>query len=160
MSYPNRHLLHVVSRSALPLVVVTCCTVAVSREGTGFWDTPPCEESQVVSAPAEEITEVARRIQAKEVVAGDLATGRLTLVDAAARFRDLDEQPPRRNPEELGGARPGMTDDERHCRDVIAFLRQMLLTPEDPDSPVITRLEQELQDHLGRGNLRLPQAGG
>jgi hypothetical protein len=158
MSYTTRHLLHIVTRSALPLVVVTCCTVAVSRDGTGFWATPSSED-RASSPAAEEVAGVIRRIDAKEELGREVVAGRLALVDAAARFRELDEQPPKFHYEEFRDSHPGMTDDECRCREVILFLRSMLAARGERDSPVVSRLEEELQAHLERRDLRLPPRG-
>jgi hypothetical protein len=51
-----------------------------------------------------------------------------------------------------------MSDGERACRQVIAWVRDREATPSpDGSEELACRLEAELQDHLGRhGDVRLP----
>jgi hypothetical protein len=159
MSHLNRHHFHVVIRSALPLLVVACCTVAATRPGIGFWATPGSEETRLVSGPIEEVAAIRHRLEAKDNLGLEVACGRLTLVEAAARFRDLDEQPPRFSWEDFRRSHPGATEEERYCREVIKFVGRMLEARGVTDSPIVSRLEQELQAHLERGDLRLSEGG-
>jgi hypothetical protein len=88
---------------------------------------------------------------AREVVAG-----RLGLVEAAGRFRDLTADEPTFNRESFRRAYPGGSDEERYCRQVIAFVRVALSEQPGADPSVVGCLEAELQDRLERGDLSLP----
>jgi hypothetical protein len=90
----------------------------------------------------------------------DLADGRLTLVQAAAIFRDLDRE--RRVPPEIEKLRPlfpGASDGERLCRQLIHIVKSGLeLEAPARVAEVVERLEAELQELLARdGNVRLPE---
>ena len=100
---------------------------------------------------------VARRVDAKEQVAQEVAEGRLTLAEAAARFRDMNQQLPAFAWDTFRQAYPGRSDDERHCRQVIEFVRAQVQALSMADRAVAGRLEAELQEHLDRGDLRLPE---
>jgi hypothetical protein len=84
-----------------------------------------------------------------------LAAGRLTLLGAAARFRALDLAPPAFHWKAFRAAFRGDSDEERHCREVIAWV-EMELEQTDPCLALATRarLVAELEQHLKRG-LRL-----
>jgi hypothetical protein len=88
------------------------------------------------------------RIAAKQQLATEAAGGRRSLLDAAERFRELDRQSPRFDPEVLRLSTAGDTDEERYCRQVIRFVRAMLEAREDPDLTPLRRLEAELRDYL------------
>jgi hypothetical protein len=92
------------------------------------------------------------RLTAKTQVLMDLRDHRLTLLEAAARFRDLDSPTSGHYLEWSRLYERGQTDEERWCRQVIRFLRghgAELAALADP-------FEAELTDHLARGSLRLP----
>jgi hypothetical protein len=84
-----------------------------------------------------------------------LVEGRMSLLEAAARFRDLDRQPPDFHWDAFRNSMPGDSDDERHCREVIGFIETRLPPRERTD--LIARLEAELQAHRQQGTLRLPE---
>jgi hypothetical protein len=91
-------------------------------------------------------------------VARDLVAGRLTLLEAAARYRDL----PGINKEvwlKTVRSEPGTTDSECFCRHAIGWVRHVLEF--DAPSPsvradVLARLENELAKHLQQGDIHLP----
>jgi hypothetical protein len=96
---------------------------------------------------------VNQHLEAQTRVINDLLEYRLTLLEAAARFRALE---PQRTPNDplLRVTYPGQTDEERWCRQVIAFTRAV--------DPVGTErwvradsLEEELAQLLAQGPLRL-----
>ena len=89
-----------------------------------------------------------RRLQAKYAVVTELLAGRLTLLEAAANFRDLDA--------DLSEARDrlvqqyqGVPYEVALCRQVIEYARGelRLRAPEQVES-VVARLEAELQARL------------
>jgi hypothetical protein len=89
-----------------------------------------------------------RRIQARRAVVTELLADRLTLVEAAARFRELDAGLPETR-DRLVLANPGVTYELVLCGQVIEHARGELKVraPEQVGS-VVARLEAELQAHL------------
>jgi hypothetical protein len=84
--------------------------------------------------------------------------GRMTLLEAAARFRELDRQLPEFKWDLFRRAYPGSSDGERHCRHVIAATEAELSKRPDEAAEVMARLEAELQEHLQRdGTIQLPE---
>ncbi len=95
-------------------------------------------------------------IEAKQAVARDLALGRLTLLTAAARIRTIDHAAPHFHWEAFRSVDPSASDDERHCREAIGWVRAVLPDNEETDKRV-RALEDELSGHLCEGLLRLPE---
>jgi hypothetical protein len=98
-----------------------------------------------------------RRTRAREQIAAEVAAGRLSLAEAADRFRALEQpdappQLPRRGP--LADA----SDEEWQCRFVIDYVGFVLRSQGLPADDTIARLEAELRDHLAR--LGITPAGG
>jgi hypothetical protein len=126
-----------------------------------FWAVPGPAGADLTAAPGvpaadARCQEVERRHVEKRRLAGEVIDGRLSLLEAAARFRDLDEQPPAACREALRATYPGASDDECHCRAVLQYVRvEMRLRPGvDPD--LTERLEAELRALLEHGDLLLP----
>jgi hypothetical protein len=99
---------------------------------------------------------VLERMKAKDAIAEDLIAGKLTLVEAAARVRDLpDGMPGWMNllpPEELGA-----NDDETLCRHVIGWAQTVLADRPEKAAAVGRRLDAELREHVKRhGTVTLP----
>lgn len=65
---------------------------------------------------------MACRQERKKEIAHDLIRGKLTLLEAAGRFREIDEQNPDFNFELFRKYNPASCDEERHCRQVISYL--------------------------------------
>jgi hypothetical protein len=97
-----------------------------------------------------------RRAAEKRALASAVIAGRLPLVQAAARFRDLNAQPPAFPWEAFRSTYPGDSDDERHGREVLEFVRQEVQQRPGADPAVVGRLEAELQGLPEYGNFRLP----
>jgi hypothetical protein len=91
----------------------------------------------------------------RAALASDLVAGRLTLLQAAAGFRAVEqikEMYVRPVPLDF----PGKTEEERLCRQVLAYAEQRL-RDEPGQAAVVERLRQELQERLDRdGAVRLP----
>jgi hypothetical protein len=123
---------------------------------------PAADSEQAVEAEGRRLDAlskgVVRRATTKEAVVQDLIDGRLGLLEAAARFRDLNERLPAFPWGEFRQVYPGGSDDERHCRQVIAFVLANVRSRPEGDAAVVGRLEAELQGRLDRGDLRLPKA--
>ncbi len=100
---------------------------------------------------------VGRRIQEKERIAGELIDGRLTLFEAAARFRRLNAEPPAAPPPL---SYPGDSEEERLCRQVIRWASHRL-QERDPGraNDRAAAWEEELRRHKERhGTVVLPDA--
>jgi hypothetical protein len=97
------------------------------------------------------------RVLSKERVAESLTTGELTLVEAAALFRSMYDDPkawhhPQRR-------RPGREDGEAWCREVIEWTVTKVRIDQSPSQAdaVRQRLEMELQEQQTyHGTVRLP----
>jgi hypothetical protein len=97
---------------------------------------------------------LARRAR-KDRVAMDLAAGRLTLVEAASRFRDLPA--PALSAESELRYKEGMPVEQCWCRDVIGWMEVVLAGHPNEAAKVTARLEHELRNHLRRyGKVCLP----
>jgi len=99
---------------------------------------------------------IGRRIQEKERLAGELIDGRLTLFEAAARFRRLNAEPPA--PPPLALSYPGDSEEERLCRQVIGWASRRL-EKSDPGraNDFAGACEEELRRHKERhGRVVLP----
>jgi len=98
-----------------------------------------------------------RRREAKEAIVAEVIADRLTLLEAAARFRDLNANWPRAS-HWLQQRYPGVPYELALCRQIIdqvcIELRQW--APERRDR-IVTRLEAEMQTHLeSEAGLRIP----
>jgi hypothetical protein len=98
-----------------------------------------------------------RRIQAKYEVVCELLANRSTLLEAAARFRDLDAGLPEVR-DCLVQQNPGVPYELALCRYVIEHARSVLrVRAPDQVENLVARLEAELQAHLEcETDLRLP----
>ena len=101
---------------------------------------------------------IRRRCEAHQAIARELAEGRLTLLGAAARSRDLDRRCPDFPWEAFRRGRAADSDDELHCREVIEQLRAYAPLGPAPTEELALRLEEELQGYLAHGTLRLPES--
>jgi hypothetical protein len=106
----------------------------------------------------EELTALLQRVDVrlagKNAVADVVREGRLDLLEAAARFRDLNDADPSFEWDVFRQQTPGATDAERLCRSVIDFVAN------PPDLPphqaeLVRQLEAELAARRGDGSLRL-----
>lgn len=97
-----------------------------------------------------------RRILAKSAVIEALAEGKIDLLEAARRCRDLTT-PDAIVMSTLRRQFPNMPDDELFCRHVIALVESLL--EEDParTEAVVCRLNDELCCYLCNGLLRLEE---
>jgi hypothetical protein len=93
--------------------------------------------------------------EGKVAAARDLIRGRLKLLAAAARFRDLQQSVPGYPWEGFRRAYPGDSEEERLCRAVIGYVGDAVRDEPGADPNLVRRLEAELQGHLRRGPLRL-----
>jgi hypothetical protein len=86
----------------------------------------------------------------KSEVTAQVIAGRLGLVEAARRFRDLDAAAPEFSREAFCRTWPGRTDEERYCREVLGFVRTSLDDEPGRRRVVLGRLEAEMGDYVRR----------
>ncbi len=96
------------------------------------------------------------RLKAKEEIIQTLIEERITLVQAAARFRYLNSQPA--NFTAVYAQHSGVTVEERNCRQVINWVQAKLNgRPVYGTEDLVDRLERELYQLLRRpGGIELP----
>jgi hypothetical protein len=134
------------------------------QAGLDWWNLPElCEQvrrgEEKLAAQEPRGRAMVERFRARGAVTEELRAGRLTLVQAAARFRNLNAYPPDSVPD-LRHYVPGATDEERLCRQVIFWAEGS-----DPAMPLAARkwtrrqLEAELDRLLAENNgiIRLPE---
>jgi hypothetical protein len=107
---------------------------------------------------ADEQRETAIRGAARQQAAEDVVAGRITLLEAAARFGELNSQLPN------GGRKillysTGASEGERLCWQVIRWIRHNQLNLSEAEARTVERrLETELEDLLERdGTVQLPE---
>lgn len=114
---------------------------------------------RLVLAQSEESAVSVQRSIAKDQVIGRLMAGELSLVEAAAWFRYLNDNPAE-HPMDYRYHETGDSDEEKLCRQVIAWVRNRLQAESASDSQievVVGRLERELDARLARdGRVELP----
>jgi hypothetical protein len=89
-----------------------------------------------------------RHTQAKRAVVTELLADRLTLMEAAARFRELDADMPETR-DRLLQAYPGVPYEVVLCRQVIGHARgELEVRAPEQVKRVVARLEAELQAYL------------
>ncbi|HZT83423.1 MAG TPA: hypothetical protein VFA26_24545 [Gemmataceae bacterium] len=108
--------------------------------------------------PDARLAATARRASVRDQIITDLLAGRVGLLEAAARFRDLNSEDEITWPA-LRLVFREASDDEACCRQVIAWVRVRLAHQPDEGRPVLDRLEAELAECLRYG-LTLPAPDG
>jgi hypothetical protein len=115
-------------------------------------------EDRELSAQLDRRSEVTRRRMAvKRAIIGRLAHGELTLLAAAALFREANETPADwQDPYRL--LWPGKSDGEKLCRQVICWAEQEAkATSSSQAAALVARLNAELEQLLEEhGTVRLP----
>jgi hypothetical protein len=102
---------------------------------------------------------VVARLRLKDTIVDDVCLGRLTLLEAAARFRDLDQMLPVRCTDEFFRLRyQPSSDEECYCLKVIVAAESQLRALGRPPSLISARLRAELHDKRKAGTLRFPEA--
>jgi hypothetical protein len=100
---------------------------------------------------------VLARLQLKRQIVEDLCAEKLSLLEAAARFRDLDKILPDRFPSHFARYFPCGSDEECYCLRVIMATQAQLASLNKPYAALIVRLRAELEQKLATGNLQLPE---
>jgi hypothetical protein len=104
--------------------------------------------------------DILQQLKEKERLVFELARQKVSLFEAARRFRELRPDPPDRW-EEAVAAERGSSAGERLCRWVIRYAEAILKDSGTDPAPVVARLEAELAAHLARhGTVVLPGRRG
>ncbi len=140
--------------SAVLLVWLTAWVTGRALNFAGY--SLQAEEHERVRELEEERVRTLRRVQARRDVVAAVITGRMTLPEAAGAFRELNRGTPSSFWAAFPHTYPGDSDEERHCRQVIGYVRTELEEYPGGENEVLRRLEAELQAHLERGTLHLP----
>ena len=114
----------------------------------------PIEQSRELDA---QIEESIQRCKAKEDLVREVIAGRLTLLEAAARFRDVNASCPKARTF-LQRAFASLPYEHALCRQIIAYAEAELRDQgSDQKDRVLHRLEAELAEHLRQhGKVCLP----
>jgi hypothetical protein len=99
------------------------------------------------------------RARAKEAIIVDLLAGRLCLLQAGRRFKDLNEQPITWQ-DNYHGRFPGRCDGEKICRQVLSWVEfDLEKLPTAEAQALRRRFEDELYQHMQRhgGLVVLPE---
>jgi len=144
----------------LALCAVACVTLlaAFASASASWWgDSAQWDLTDLVHQLAEETrrgeslasrTGVTRRcIEGKREVTLEVIAGRLTLPEAAGRFRELQEMRDEVD-EDSRVPGPGHRDEEALCLNVIVWVAAELNNNPPQARAVVSRLEDELRDHL------------
>lgn len=87
-------------------------------------------------------------IEGKKRVIKATLEGRLTLHEAAAQFQNLNLLCPEYDWQNFRRLFPGRTDEERHCRQVLACLKQEAGDHSPPAYELVARLEREFEREI------------
>jgi hypothetical protein len=142
---------------AVCLAVLACgacwqCRATLAAKGK------PEPMSTVLCVPDEAGRVVLQRIEKKGRVIEELFAGELTLLEAAAWFRHLNDNPPDHPCKYFRRLTPGASDGEKACRQVVATARHALYPRPCPRRmEVVARLERELEAlTVGGAAIELP----
>jgi hypothetical protein len=129
---------------ALALVSTSLCGALAVRSGRQAARLPPSSLREHYP-PLEQAVVASRRLKEKERVVARLRAGELGLLEAAAWFRFLNDNPPE-YPSAFRARYPGRSDGEKACRQVIAWVKTELYytVPESQAASEVRRLEAEL----------------
>jgi hypothetical protein len=118
------------------------------------------EEAQRLEKMQQERREIDASVRQRDEVVGAVIEGRCSLLEAAARFWELNRSLSGFQWDNFRRYYPGATDGERCCRHVIRHVYCRLMDDPDPRDRVVRRLEAELAECLRRGPIRLPGEEG
>jgi hypothetical protein len=113
--------------------------------------------SRLMASPGEEALVTQARVHAKNQIIERLLANELTLVESAAWFRYLNDNPPELR-SDYRKAHAGDSDGEKLCRQVIAFAQVQARQnfTESQAHLLDCRLDNELNELLARGPIELP----
>ena len=166
MTMVSRMLLCAVAVGGLLLAVVSARPDWAESAGLDLWKVPTLGEGLETEARRSDdldarLEELTRRIDGKGQVTEEVLAGRLGMLEAAARFRDLTGGSAEAL-RHLRRAFPGASDDVGFCGALLAWAKAGAgdREPGVPEAPA-ARLEAELGERLRRdGRVTLPAAGG
>jgi hypothetical protein len=129
------------------------CTAGAAVLGNRVLSPAPSAhvESEMLSSP----TFDGQRLAAKSRIAEEAAAGRLSLLQAAAALKELDDAGAPYSLHSLTIDEPNESLDEVYCQMVIHFLPPAV-SADTADNPA-HRLQMELAQRLRDGSLRLPE---
>jgi hypothetical protein len=100
------------------------------------------------------------RLKGKEEAVQELLAGHRTLLEAAARFRELDAWEPRVRWDAHPEVYAGGTEAERYCRAALFWANTVVIGGPNGDpataAEAVRRLREELEGHRLCGTLELP----
>lgn len=107
--------------------------------------------SSLITGPDERLMALAKRMRSKAQVVWQLLDGDLSLFDAAAAFRFLNDYPTTLK-DNSWHRLPGKSDGEKLCRQVISWAESHLLLKrgEAEVADLVSRWERELEEHIAR----------
>jgi hypothetical protein len=117
-----------------------------------LWPAPPAPDLQL-SPDVQTVslqtpnTDFLERYAVQRKVVAQVYRQKLPLLMAAARFEELYARQPNLR-DQIERCYPGRSDVERHCRQIISFVRLWMSDQPDADA-VAMRLEAELRRHFG-----------
>jgi hypothetical protein len=128
--------------------------------GLDLWNVPAALSAMAEAVEMdcrldEELLAAQLRTAIKDEAAEDVVAGRLTLVEAAARFRRLDADASEEYRRAWRATAEGTRDEERYCRQVVVRVGVVLVARDDA-ADVLAGLNRRLEEALARGDLRLP----
>jgi hypothetical protein len=128
--------------------------------GLDLWNVPAALDAMGQAAALdqrldEEVLAAQLHAALRDEAAEDVVAGRLTLPEAAARFRRLDADASEEYRRGWRITMEGASDEERYCRQVIVRVGVVLGGRRDAPA-VLRRLNRQLEQALARGDLRLP----
>jgi hypothetical protein len=149
------------------LVGLVVCLLSLDRAPSSL-DTPvglPREETTTLRVEHQRSEELSSRrevsllrIKAKRQVVHQVVAGELTLFEAAAWFRFINDTPPEFSYGWVSG--PGASKEEKACRQVIGWVEEELLVMGLPDrsAGLSDRFTKQLEAHLAEhGRVILPE---
>jgi hypothetical protein len=148
--------------SALCLTLAAVALVAASRcsdQGLALPPDTPRQQGEPDDRLDEQLQAAQRRTAAKTELAEEVASGRLGLFEAAARFRDLDAGVSEAYRQGWRHLAEGGSDEERYCRQVLSYVALALHNRPGNGGVILDRLGAELDKALAGGALHLPRRG-
>lgn len=148
------------SRVLLCLVLTLTSLVCLGSARSHWLDHRPSADAAScleISPPNEHSKVALKRINARYRITDQLLAREITLFEAAAWFRFLNESPSN-YPEQTWRLIPGATDEEKLCRQVILWMTNRLAGGRQPSAQaeeVIRALEKNLADHLAANGGRV-----
>jgi hypothetical protein len=143
------------------LLVSVLSFAGIGKLAGSIWEVPQCvwdmEEHKEFRSQADHRNKAVREcLDGRARVARDVVAGRLTLLEAAGRFRALCQAVPDFQMDLFREFHPGASDEERFCRAVINTVEGVLWDKPDMAREMVRRLKAELADMMDCGTLKLP----